>query len=228
MMEKVLAFLLPRHCLLCGCASGPSNLCAPCRQELPAYPSANEGVGALIDRAVSALHYRSPVDYLVCHFKFNGSLACGQVLADQLGLYIEQLGVELPDYLVPVPLHGTRQFQRKFNQADIIARRLGQKFKIPVLSRLLIRRRNTVAQSRLDAASRHQNMNGAFALRRSRRKLVNRRIALIDDVFTTGATLSQCARPLASSHAAEISAWTVARADPPGLPAKPAISSRLR
>ena len=227
--------LLPRHCILCGLASGQANLCPPCREDLPRGPDtctacalplafAERGVCGPCrsdpppwDRAYAALLYEFPVDRLVCRFKFNRNLACGAVLATELVVAVEEQCTELPDLLVPVPLHRTRQFRRLFNQADILARAVGRNTGIPVSSLGLRRRRRTRAQSGLDADTRRRNTRDAFMLNQAKRatEVSGQHVGLVDDVMTTGATLEACTHVLKDAGAREVSVWVAARAPEP-------------
>jgi ComF family protein len=165
---------------------------------------------------VAALTYRFPADALVCRFKFNRDFACGRLLGLELLSAVRGGGASLPDLIVPVPLHRTRHFARTFNQADILARLLGGALQIPVGSRLLSRTRRTEAQAGLDAASRNRNIRGAFNCDRFAGQIPSHaRIALVDDVLTTGATLRECATALRKAGAAEVSVWVAARAPAP-------------
>lgn len=171
-------------------------LCGACLRRPPVW---NEALAALV--------YEYPVDQLVRQFKFQRSLACGQLLADEMIGYVNQSGTALPDVLIPVPLHLTRRFWRGFNQAEFLARRLGSRYKIPVLVNQLQRTRRTSAQSGLDHQARKKNIRGAFSCRR----LGNVRVALVDDVLTTGTTLAECARAVRAAGASNIAVWVAAR-----------------
>ena len=114
------------------------------------------------------------------------------------------------DYIVPVPLHHLKQREREFNQAERLARRLGRALKIPVQTNLLKRHVPTRTQTLLSRPERAANVRHAFALGKLRR-LGGARIVLVDDVLTTGATTSACARVLRTAGAADVCVWTVAR-----------------
>jgi len=111
---------------------------------------------------------------------------------------------------VPVPLHPAKRREREFNQAERLAVRLGAATKIPVRARLLKRVVPTRTQTLLTRQERAANVRNAFALRAGR-QLDGERIVLLDDVFTTGATTSACAKVLRAAGAGEVCVWTVAR-----------------
>jgi ComF family protein len=131
------------------------------------------------------------------------------------GRWLARAGAELieaADLIAPVPLHRWRLFRRRYNQAGLLAQALGRVADCPVAPDLLVRRRSTPSQGGLGRAGRRRNVAGAFALRPGREARVRgRRILLIDDVHTTGATLGECARVLRRAGAASVDALTLAR-----------------
>jgi len=149
---------------------------------------------------------------IIRQYKYHRALWFEPFLA---GLLIERAAPELRagrwDLIAPTPLYPTRQRARGFNQAERLGRRLSRATGVPIEPRLLRRVRPTRSQTRLSRAERVANVRGAFALRKPRR-LDGLRIALVDDVLTTGSTCSACAEPLLQAGAAEVGVWTVARA----------------
>jgi len=111
---------------------------------------------------------------------------------------------------VPIPLHATKEREREFNQAERLARRLSRATGIPVARGLVRRVVATRTQTRLSREERIANVRHAFAMGKGKR-LDGERIVLLDDVFTTGATSSACARVLRAAGAGEVCVWTVAR-----------------
>jgi ComF family protein len=119
------------------------------------------------------------------------------------------------DAVVPVPLHWRKQMQRGFNQAELLARYVAKRRGIPVL-RALRRKRGTATQAGLASAGRRRNVAGAFVLRSEAKpnpQLAGKKILLIDDVMTTGATASACAGVLKRGGALSVSLVTLARVD---------------
>jgi ComF family protein len=120
-------------------------------------------------------------------------------------------GESAPDLLIPVPLHRKRLSERGFNQSLLIARVLEQEWRLPLVRAGLARIRWTEPQVRLSAAEREQNVRGAFAVA-DPSAVSGKRVMLVDDVFTTGSTVDECARVLRRAGAAGVQVVTVARA----------------
>src|SRR5215831_3070644 len=145
-------------------------------------------------------------------YKYQRALWFEPFLADLLIREAEpELRAEKWHWIVPVPLHPTKKREREFNQAERLAIRLGAALNLPVNSRLLKRIRPTDTQTRLTRPQRTANMRNAFGLCDRRIRLQGERIIVLDDVLTTGATTSACARVLRAAGAGEVCVWTVAR-----------------
>ncbi len=206
------SLLLPRVCL--GCKA-PLNLepaepiCPPCLQGLPRLsPPFFSGRGCL--PVISPFRYEGLIRDLILAFKYQGRLSLASFLAESMAQAVtSRLGVDPADAVVPVPLHPTRLRERSFNQAQILARKLGDRLGLPLLCGLLERRKPTLPQAELSRSQRLKNMRGAFELRCP--AVRGLRLLLVDDVVTTGATVDACARLLKRSGAACVTAATVAR-----------------
>lgn len=201
-------FLGPPSCACCGLPFaydlGAEALCGACSREPPAF-----------DRARAVLRYDDHSRKLVLGFKYadrtEGAPAYGQWLA--------RAGAELlrdADLIAPVPLHWFRLFTRRYNQAALLAhglgRHLGRHSTASVVPDLLERRRRTRPQGRLSASARRRNVAGAFAVKPGHASLIEgRRVLLIDDVLTTGATVSACAKALRRGGAAAVDVLVLAR-----------------
>lgn len=164
-----------------------------------------------IAATVAVLVYRFPVDAVIHALKYGGRLSIAPVLGELLLRRVQALLA--PDLLVPMPLHPARLRERGFNQALEIARRVARACRIPLAADACVRLRNTAPQVSLPWKERSGNVRGAFACNRP---LDGLRVALVDDVMTTGATLNELAETLRKGGAAEVHAWVLARTLPPG------------
>ena len=199
-----IGFLAPPHCGICGLPfaydPGPEVFCGACLRRRPDF-----------DRARAVLRYDDHSRGLVLGFKHGDRTEAAPAFAD----WLERAGAELlaeADMVLPVPLHWRRLFARRYNQAALLAQALGRKTGLPYRPDLLQRRRHTPPQGRLSPAARKRNLRGAFAVEPRRRpEIRGRRLLLIDDVLTTGATLSACARVLRRAGAAQVDALVLAR-----------------
>jgi len=163
------------------------------------------------DRARSAVMARGLVLDVIHRYKYQQHTWFEPFLADLLiDRALPLLKAERWDVLVPVPLHRVRQRERGFNQATRLAKRLGQAVGIPVNTRVLKRVRPTPPQTRLSRGERMKNMRTAFAGMPNVR-LQGKAVVVLDDVFTTGATTSACARVLREHGAVRVCVWTLAR-----------------
>ena len=141
--------------------------------------------------------------------KFSIGIFLGKLLAAAVNNKIQEWKIDL---IVPTPLHHLKRAERGYNQSDFIANGMKKILHVPVKSRLIKRVRFTETQTSMNLVERKENMKDAFALRRNK-LLQNKNVLLIDDVITTGATTSECARILLVGGAANIYAASVAIAD---------------
>ncbi len=199
-----LRFIRPPFCERCGLpfegAITTSFECANCR-EMKLY----------FVRARSVIAAKGMALELIHRYKYQRALWFEPLFASLL--IVEAAPVlrqENWDLIVPVPLHPLKQAEREFNQAERLARRLARATDIPISTKLVRRVEPTRTQTRLTRAERAQNVHRAFAPIDGAR-CDGRRVVLIDDVLTTGATTSACARVLKDCGADEVCVWTLAR-----------------
>ncbi|HLZ34530.1 MAG TPA: ComF family protein [Nitrospira sp.] len=175
----------------------PDHQCQGCLERPPAYR-----------RAWTLFPYLPPLQDAICSFKYRGKVALAKPLAS---LMISALPVEIDvDLLMPVPLHPARLRGREFNQSLLLADQLGRHLLKPVSATHLVRVLATDPQTTLSRHERLRNLRQAFEVRNPE-AIVGRRILLVDDVFTTGTTLNECAKTLLKAEAASVCALTLAR-----------------
>jgi ComF family protein len=203
-----------------GCAGDTdSGFCAPCRATLArvAAPCGKCGLALPVARCprrsgtwrveavVAPFEYKAPLDGYLHALKYRGARNVGRALGLLLALAASAANI---DALVPVPLHPRRLRERGYNQATEIARTLGYQFALPLLLRGIARRGGYVPQTGQAATARLRNVATAFVVGRN---LAGLRIAIVDDVITTGATVNALAAELLAAGAARCEAWAVAR-----------------
>lgn len=197
-----LTFIAPPACACCGLpfefAVEGENLCGACVAERPGFA-----------RARAVVVYDDASRPLVLGFKHGDRTHA----AKPFGVWLARAGAELladADLLTPVPLHRWRLFLRRYNQAALLAQEAGRQAGVAVVPDLLVRRRRTRSQGGLDRGGRRRNVAGAFDLRR-KGSVEGKRVVLVDDVLTTGATVGECARVLLRAGAARVDVLTLAR-----------------
>jgi ComF family protein len=212
---------LPQHCLLCNATASIQPLCNACYAELPWLPAArcpqcalptHQGqlCGACLsqpprfDATTAAFVYDWPLAPLIHHYKYGGNLALARFFARALATRI----TGAVDLVVPMPLAPMRLRERGFNQALEIARAISRATGVALAATACRRVRDSAPQATLPWRERAKNIRGAFVCDTD---LKGKRVAIVDDVMTTGATLNELARNLRQAGAIEIQGWVVAR-----------------
>jgi ComF family protein len=196
-------FAAPRpRCSRCGLGLGvAAPACGACLHQPPPFA-----------HTVCVADYGFPWDRLVADFKFHGRAELAGVLAQAMASTVRTDGTELPDWVLPVPMSGRRLAERGYNQAWELARRLAAALALPASASLLLRPVDAAHQIELGRAERLRNLRNAFMVDPARRAtLRGRRVALVDDVMTTGATAHAAAEALLRAGAAAVDVWVLAR-----------------
>jgi ComF family protein len=218
---------LRRDCLLCLGETSAGGVCQNCEHFLApagvrcprcALPLAQEGacgdclrLPPAFDDIVTAFDYRFPVDRLVRRFKFSGDLAVGVYLGEALARRVAASGAR-PDFVLASPASAARLRERGFDAALLLARRVRSRLGLRLDARSLVKVRHTPAQAGLSRGQRQDNLRDAFAVRRP---FTGLHLAVVDDVMTTGVTLSSLATLLRRAGARRVSGWVVARTPEP-------------
>ncbi len=233
-IARTFHYLLPNHCYLCSAVS-PGFLCAGCRSDLPLagrscrccalpLPDIIETASDQQDeplcgdclkhpkpftRTLTAFEYGHPLDFLINRFKHHRHFVCGNFLSEHLLTTVatQYSGTSWPNRLMPVPLHHSRLLKRGFNQSHAIACQLHKHLGIPIdLSCRRIKR--NPRQQGLKRKERLRNLKQAFAVTQP---VDGAHIAVIDDVMTTGATVTELSQCLLDAGAARVDVWVLAR-----------------
>jgi ComF family protein len=197
-------YLEPPLCICCGKpydkAVGGNHYCSRCLTRPYQY-----------DQARAAVKYLEPVAKAVQQFKYGAKTSGLSTFANLMHQYLRHHPLPLVDTIIPVPLHKKRLRQRGFNQALVLARKFFPQEQKKIVPLALWRYAWTQPQTGLNRAARKRNVKNAFAVRQPD-KIKDKRILLIDDVFTTGATVNECARTLNRNGAQKVYVLTLARA----------------
>lgn len=193
-----LPYLDAPHCPVCALPAPGGKVCGHCIKEPPLFSGTTAVFG-----------YSFPLDKLVHAMKYREHLALANAFAGKLALRIDQS--DLPDCIIPMPLHPAKLRERGFNQSLLLAATLARKLNIDLPVSACQRVRDTAPQSALPWKERRKNVRNAFLCNMD---LTGKRVALVDDVMTTGASLNALAEAVLKRNACGVSAWVVARTLP--------------
>jgi len=226
--QKVNSASAGGRCVTCLSSQARHGLCADCREDLPVnrwhchacalpLPFAIPGMlcgecqalPPAFSRAVIPWRYQFPVDGMIARYKYHGQRKFVRPLLNDFTRHIEQavLPENRPEVIIPVPMHWRRRWARGFNQSADIAESVGAALGIPVATGLAQRTRRVQAQRGLNRAGRLANLQGVFEVCGT----VPERVAIVDDVVTTGATVRVLARCLIQAGARDVQVWALAR-----------------
>ncbi len=222
-LDSIINLFYPRVCAACGDAllKDEETVCLKCRYLLPKTgyemnpenPLAQVFYGRVKFHAVTAYFFfakQGKVQHLIHELKYKGNWEAGVFLGQQLGESIKDAPLfQGIDYLVPVPLHPKREKKRGYNQSMMIARGIAETTGIPIGDKYLVRVVNTATQTKKSKEERFQNVKDIFQVCHAE-ELQGKRILLIGDVLTTGATLESCAHKFENIPGITISAATAA------------------
>ena len=180
-------------------------MCGPCQRQPPPYAA-----------CIAAADYGFPWDGLVGRFKFQGQPELAGLLAEVMYGAIARSAAGAVQVVLPVPLSDARLAERGYNQAWELARRLAARLQLPALADGLLRLRDTPHQVGLARQARQRNLQDAlWVAPAAAARLAGRRVALVDDVLTTGGTAAAATQALLAAGAASVQVWVLARTPPP-------------
>lgn len=227
--KTILEIIFPKKCI--GCNQIDKNfLCQNCQQKIQKIdyffcPVCKQGsfegythsfcqYRTSLKRVIAPFKYQGLIKEMIRQFKYCGIRELGEDFSKLIAEFLENRKIELSsDYiLVAVPLHQDREKERGFNQAEKLAKSLSEKLSLQHNPRLLLRNRDTPSQIKLSKKERQNNVKGAFSINLDFTDSVkNKNFILVDDVFTTGATLNECAKVLKRLRAKEVWGMVVAK-----------------
>lgn len=193
--EAALPYLDAAHCPVCALPSAQGEICGQCLKEPPPF-----------DRTTAVFAYQFPINKLIQQFKYAQELPLARQFALQLARRVP--ADTLPDYVIPMPLHPARMQERGFNQSMLLTQSLARQLNLKLLPNACTRIIHTPPQASLARAQRLKNMHGAFQCHLD---LSGKRVALVDDVLTTGASLKALAAVVRAHGAVGVDNWVVAR-----------------
>jgi ComF family protein len=216
--------IVPMRCAFCATACTDRPLCAACHAQLPwnrqacphcALPQTHDGICAhclahppAYRAAWAPLRLEAPVQQQIHALKYHAAFMHAHLLGRLFAESLAARAAPLPDVVLPVPLHPWRQWRRGYNQSVELARAVREVIDVRVEAGWTRRVRRTADQIGTDAVARRRNVAGAF---RVDPRVKNLRVAVLDDVMTTGATLGELARTCLRAGACEVEAWAIAR-----------------
>jgi len=228
-LQRLLDKIYPHHCILCSSDSTHLDLCEGCQANLPrnqnaclrcAHPLETSHIQTrlicahclksplVIDHSIVPFLYQNPISFMVKQLKFHNQLAYAPLIAHLISQALQQ-EENLPQLIIPVPLHSKRLQQRGFNQSQQIAEHIAKQLNLNCRYDLVTRHKNTTSQTELNTALRQQNIKGAF---RVIKPIGAKRVAIVDDVMTSGATANELAITLKQAGIEEVQLWAFARA----------------
>nr|WP_287410866.1 ComF family protein [Pseudodesulfovibrio sp.] len=190
------------YCPTCGAMSGrpdaPPSQCPECRRNPPPW-----------DTLYFHGRYADSLRELIISYKFSNNFGRSHVLSALACTTFRARKIRMPDIIIPVPLHSRRLLWRGFNQSLELAKALGKTFERPILKEGLVRTRNTPPQTQFGHKERQKNIKNAFAA--DKKGIAGQTVLLVDDVYTTGATLRECAQTVKRAGALGVDILVLAR-----------------
>lgn len=193
--DALLPYMTTAHCPICALPTSQGEVCGQCLKRPP-----------LFTHTTAVFSYAYPLNKLIHAMKYHEQLPLAHAFAALLAQRIDTY--PLPDYVIAMPLHPAKLRARGFNQSHLLATMLAKQRRCRLLPNACQRIRNTAPQSSLPRKEREGNMRDAFCCEQD---LTGKRIALVDDVLTTGASLNALAAAVQARGAMQIEAWVVAR-----------------
>lgn len=208
LFKTFLDLVLPPVCYVCGNpCSGRYGLCEDCLAKIN-YCECKENFK---ENGWSCCYYKDALKECIHLFKYKGYVGLADIFGDIMASFVKKNGIgKETDLIVPVPVHPAKRRERSYNHAEVLAASLSRAAGIPVDARSLKKIRWTTSQSELDRKKRLDNVKDTFLVV-NRSVFSEKRVLLVDDVYTTGATINECTKALLEAGASKICFLTLAK-----------------
>ncbi len=213
-LKKALIFLLqilyPKQCLICG-RLGQDTICSKCYNTLKIEAKVEQDKNKTFNKHLYIFKYEGKIRNLIIDYKFNDKPYLNELFV-KIILKNEKICRKIKKYdiIIPVPIHKKRKNERGYNQSELIARKLAKNLNVELVTDSLIKQKNTLPQSTLSKKQREENVKTVYKIQ-NKQKIENKKIILLDDIYTTGATAEECSKILKQNGAKEILVLTIAK-----------------
>lgn len=212
LLEKILNLIFPRVCGFCG-KLDKNSLCARCKLKLNKILRCKTEKAE--DKNFSYLVYLFDYDGIIREkligYKFNDMTYLNETFVNFVIKNEKICGfLKKYDIIIPVPIHSKRRKQRGYNQSELMARNIAKNTGLEIVADALVKVRNNTAQSTLNREDRQNNVRKVYGIKNFE-KIKNKRVVLVDDIYTTGSTVNECSRVLKNAGASEVAVLVVAK-----------------
>lgn len=206
----LIQILYPKQCLICGKLE-QDTICSRCYNELKIEAKIENYKNKSFNEHLYIFKYEGKVRSLIIDYKFSDKPYLSNFFTKMI-IKNEKICRKIKNYdiIIPVPIHKRRKCERGYNQSEVIANQLAKNLRIELIADCLIKQKNTVAQSTLTKKQREENVKQVYKIQ-NEQKIQNKKIILLDDIYTTGATAEECSKILKQNGAKEILVLTIAK-----------------
>ena len=208
LLDIALDFIFPPACGICG-KIGEGYICKKCYKEIRIYLYHNSEMER--NDIVYLLQYKDIIRKKMIDYKFNDKAYLHHMFYEILIKNKKACEfVKNYDIIIPVPIYGRKKAKRGYNQSELIARKIAKNFHIPINTKILLKTKNTPMQSSLGKNDRIKNVQNVYKVKYSE-KIENKNVLLVDDIYTTGATVNECKRMLHLAGARKVGVMIIAK-----------------
>ena len=212
--DNILDLIYPPVCGICG-KLNQNYLCKKCQKVLENQSKfvidENQDSNQNFNKHLYIFKYEGIIRSMILNYKFNEKSYLYITFVNFL-LKNEKFFKILKSYdtIIPVPISSERKNERGYNQSELLAKELAKKLNIECVKNCLIKNKNIIEQSKLNKEERQKNIQGVYILK-NKEKLINKKLLLIDDIFTTGSTVNECCKILKQANPRKIDVFTIAK-----------------